>query len=177
MALQNSNEFDPLRVGLGAGTLYGISVGIYDISQATKGQQYYVSATFNDGDNSTIIALLDTFYGAAGGAIVAASFNLIANEPIDQALQYGAGVGAWAGFGFGLIDAFLLAERAGDFQAAAATDSRSPVGGIITVNNPESGFHVGLLNPTLHHQTRITGRRLTISSEPAVTLVNLQIEL
>ena len=70
-----------------------------------------VSGTFNDGNNSTIIVLLDTFYGAAAGAVVATSVMLVANEPLVQGLQYGAGAGAIAGFGFGLFDTFVLADR------------------------------------------------------------------
>ena len=70
-----------------------------------------VSGIFNDGRNSTIIVLLDTFYGAAAGAVVATSVMLVANEPLVQGLQYGAGAGAIAGFGFGLFDTFVLADR------------------------------------------------------------------
>lgn len=178
MALKNSNDFAPLRVGLGAGTLYGISVGIYDISKSVKGQQYYVSGVFNDGDNSSIIVLLDTFYGAAGGAVVASSFNLIANEPIVEALQYGSGIGAWAGFGFGLIDAFLLSERAADAQASAGdTDTETEGIGIISISNESAGYQVGLLNPNIHNQVNLNRNNVTVSQSPALSIVNLKIDL
>ena len=36
---------------------------------------------------------------------------LVANEPLVQGLQYGAGAGAIAGFGFGLFETFVLADR------------------------------------------------------------------
>ncbi|MDR8393321.1 hypothetical protein NC796_19355 [Aliifodinibius sp. S!AR15-10] len=177
MALQNSNDFyEPLRVGLGAGTLYGLSVGIYDISQTSTGQQYYVSGTFNDGDNSTIIVLLDTIYGAAGGAIVATSFNLIADRAIEEGLQYGAGVGAWAGFGFGLIDTFLLARRAGDFQSAA-TPASSPQQGMISFADQTSGYSINLLNPTIFYQTEINSSDISVQSTVGIDLVNFQLQL
>ena len=51
MALQNSNDYRPVEVGLGAGTLYGIGIGAYDMSQIGKGEQFYISGTFNDGTN------------------------------------------------------------------------------------------------------------------------------
>ena len=110
MALTNDTDFYPLQVGLGLGTLYGLGVGAYDILK-TGGNPTVVSGIFNDGNNSTIIVLLDTFYGAAAGAVVATSVMLVANEPLVQGLQYGAGAGAIAGFGFGLFDTFVLANR------------------------------------------------------------------
>ena len=110
MALTNDTDFYPLQVGLGLGTLYGLGVGAYDLLK-TGGNPTVVSGIFNDGNNSTIIVLLDTFYGAAAGAVVATSVMLVANEPLVQGLQYGAGTGAIAGFGFGLFDTFVLADR------------------------------------------------------------------
>ena len=78
MALTNDTDFYPLQVGLGLGTLYGLGVGAYDLLK-TGGNPTVVSGIFNDGNNSTIIVLLDTFYGAAAGAVVATSVMLVAN--------------------------------------------------------------------------------------------------
>src|SRR5690625_1477457 len=111
MALKNSNDFDPVRIGVGLGTIYGMGVGVYDISTTSIGEQFYISGTFNDGTNSTILILLDTFYGAVAGAALSASVAIIGNNPVLEGLQYGSGVGAWVGFGFGLIDSFTLARR------------------------------------------------------------------
>src|SRR5699024_11980513 len=55
MALQNSDDFAPLRVGVGVGTLYGIGLGIIDISRISKGQKFYLSGAFNDATNSAVI--------------------------------------------------------------------------------------------------------------------------
>ncbi|MDZ7692539.1 MAG: hypothetical protein U5K69_15665 [Balneolaceae bacterium] len=174
MALQNSNDFDPLRVGLGAGILYGLSVGIYDLAQTTTGQRYYVSGTFNDGDNSSIIVLLDTFYGVAAGALVATSFNLIANESIQEGLQYGAGFGAWAGFGFGLIDAFMISERASDFQSASNRSGAS--GGLFTISDQKAGYKVNFVNPTFYQQPTISGSTISVETTAAIDLINVNIE-
>lgn len=147
MGLQNSDDFAPVRIGLGAGTLFGIGVGFYDVSQVSKGQQFYISGTFNDGTNTSIIVLLDTFYGAAAGAVIASSITLITNKPVVDALQYGASAGAWAGFGFGLIDAFSLAQGPGDFASDVA--SASEADGILHLAGKNRKVNVGLLNPAL----------------------------
>lgn len=174
MALQNSSEFAPLRVGLGAGTIYGLSVGIYDMAQVETGQRYYVSGTFNDGDNSTILVLLDTIYGAAGGAVVATAFNLIADQSLEEGLQYGAGAGAWVGFGFGLVDAFLLSERAGDFQTASR--SSSTTSGLITLADKNQRYNIGFLNPRLHQQPELSSADVTLSTQAVVDLVDINIQ-
>lgn len=178
MGLRNSNDFAPLRVGVGAGTLYGIGVGVYDLSQVSKGEQYYISGTFNDGDNTTIIVLLDTFYGAAGGAIVASSFNLIANEPIGEGLQYGASIGAFAGFGFGLVDAFILSEKTGDF-APALPEEPGEASGMVSITDAggKNRYRINLLRPAVYSTTDI--KRSSISSKHAagVELVHLKVGL
>jgi len=118
MGLQNSDDFAPLRVGLGAGILGGAATAVYDITTLPRGQQFFISGTFNDGNNSSIIILLDTIYGAGAGAVLGAAVMLIQNERIAKGFQYGGGAGVWAGFAFGLADAFMLAERNRDFTAA-----------------------------------------------------------
>lgn len=168
MALQNSDDIDPVRVGVGVGTLYGIGVGVYDITRVSPGQQFYISGTFNDGNNSTIIVLLDTFYGAAAGAVVASAVILVANQPLIDGLQYGSGVGAWIGFGFGLIDAFTLAERPGSEVGIRDSSPANGVGGLVTYANRTQNLEVGLLNPGLVSQKRI-GRH-TLEREVSVAL-------
>jgi len=186
MGLRNSEDFAPLRVGIGAGTLYGIGVGAYDLSHVSKGEQFYISGTFNDGDNSSIIVLLDTFYGAAGGAIVATSFNLIANEPVAQALQYGASIGAFAGFAFGLVDAFMLAQRPGDFAPAGigsrnrSTRSGDSASGFLSLAIPHSGtasYRVDLLSPALYAFTDIGRSSISVKQAAGLNLVQFKVGL
>ncbi len=44
IALQNKSDVDyyPLQFGVGMGTIFGLGVGFYDLSQATTGSGYYV---------------------------------------------------------------------------------------------------------------------------------------
>lgn len=172
MALQNSNEIGPVRVGVGLGTLYGIGVGVYDVSKVSAGEQFYISGTFNDGNNTTIIVLLDTFYGAAGGAIVASAVTLVANEPIIDGLQYGSGVGAWVGFGFGLIDAFTLAQRPGS-QTSSPSVSDSRIGGLVKYTDQKERLEVGLLNPKVITQKRIHNNWFETGHSIALDVISL----
>lgn len=175
MGLQNSDDFAPVRMGLGAGTLFGIGVGFYDVSRVAKGEQFYISGTFNDGTNTSIIVLLDTFYGAAAGAIVASSITLIANEPVVDALQYGSSAGAWIGFGFGLIDAFALARGPGDFAAGGTAYKQAE--GMINFTGKNKNFGIGLINPSITSFTNIETDKIEQSTALSVELVNFNINL
>lgn len=173
MGLQNSDDFAPVRIGLGAGTLFGIGTGFYDVSQVSKGEQFYISGTFNDGTNTSIIVLLDTFYGAAAGAIIGSSITLIANKPVVDALQYGSSAGAWVGFGFGLIDAFALSKGPGDFTASSGSSTKAE--GMIHYASKDESLGIGLLNPSLTSFTRLETERLEKTTGFKMELVNLNI--
>lgn len=176
MALQNSNDLAPVRVGVGAGTLYGIAIGVYDVSTVNSGQQFYISGTFNDGTNTSILILLDTFYGAASGAVIASSISLIAKESIVDALRYGSGVGAWAGFGFGLIDAFVLSSRPGS-QIATGTTNRQQATGLLTYRNSKSNLELGLISPSLTEVRTISATDISSSITPSLDVLQLNIRL
>lgn len=176
MALQNSSDYGPVRVGLGAGTLFGIGVGIHDVSVVGKGQQFYISGTFNDGTNTSILVLLDTIYGAAGGAIVASSVSLIVHSPVVEALQYGSGTGAWVGFGFGLIDAFMFAKGP-NFQSQSASLHQSGVDGFLTYSNASRSLQLGMISPSVLQQYKITQHAAKTTYRPTLNIVNLKIGL
>lgn len=176
MALKNDEDFRPVEIGLGAGTLYGLGVGLYDISQINSGQQFYLSGTFNDGTNSSIIVLLDTFYGAAGGALVGASISLIIKEPVLNALQYGSGIGAWAGFGFGLFDAFMLAKGPNDYSSQAAASTGSDISGLLTYTNASESVSVGLFSPSFVKQKKVSARSINTTYSPSFELLQLQLD-
>ncbi|MDX1672304.1 MAG: hypothetical protein R3211_08175 [Balneolaceae bacterium] len=177
MALNDSDDLEPLRIGVGVGILYGIGVGVYDLSQISKGQQFYISGTFNDGDNTTIIALLDTFYGAAAGAIIASSISLISKEPFDTSLQYGAGTGAWIGFGFGLFDAFVLAERPGDFQELSFRAPPSPEKGLLSVTGVQEKIYFNLVNPQLYSIKSFSAGAVQIRHRVGIEVMNVHVSL
>lgn len=174
MAITNNTDFAPLRVGVGMGTLYGIGMGAYDIS-SSRGNEILVSGSFNDGNNTSIIVLLDTFYGAAAGAIIASSVMLVANEPLIDGLQYGAGFGAWAGFGFGLVDALTLSEtRTPDASAFLNPRSQNKASGLVGISLDESKSF-GLISPSFisTYQTN-DSHNLQQEISPTVQMVNFR---
>lgn len=176
MALQNSDDFGPVRVGLGAGTLYGMGMGVNNISQTSKGQQFYISGTFNDGTNTSILVLLDTIYGAAGGAIIASSISLIFQKPLAQALQYGTGTGAWVGFGFGIMDAFVFSEGP-DFSQQNLAQSYNNVSGLLTYSNASQSVKVGMLSPEMIVQKELSSNSFGTSYNFSLNLLELKVNL
>ena len=150
------------------GTLYGVGMGAYDITTG-GGQEVLVSGLFNDGNNSSIIVLLDTFYGAALGSVIVVAVTLVANERITTGLQYGAGIGAWAGFGFGIFDTFVLAERT--FAPMAVSNLSQNASGLIGLNF-ENKSSFGFINPTLIRTSQLTQNDINSTVSPAVEMIN-----
>lgn len=175
MAIQNSGDRGPLRFGLGAGLLYGIGVGIYDLSIVPKGQRFYTSATFNSGHNSTIIVLLDTIYGAAAGAIIGSAVCLVGGYPILNGLQYGAGAGTWAGFGFGLIDSFVLAKGPRQLRASVIHPNNQKVQGIIKLVTSSKNVAFGFIEPAVFSQKIWTGSTMIKKYSLGVNVLNVNI--
>lgn len=168
MGLQNSNDFTPLRIGLGAGIIGGTGIAIYDISTVPKGQQFFISGLFNDGTNSSIIILLDTIYGASVGAALGTAVMLVANQSLLDGLQYGASIGAWTGFGVGLVDSFILAEKNSDFIADKLSDKSS----LLQIDG--DGQSLSLMKPDFFQIAKISENTLTYEITPAITLISFQ---
>ncbi|REL33521.1 hypothetical protein DYD21_12185 [Rhodohalobacter sp. SW132] len=145
MGLQNNDDFAPLRIGVGAGILGGAGIAAYDIITLPQGQQFFISGVFNDGNNSSILILLDTMYGAATGGVLGSAVMLIQNKPLVKGLQYGGSAGAWVGFGFGLIDAFTLSERNSDFTASSIFNRSS------IIETSAGPLDLGFGEPTVYH--------------------------
>lgn len=175
MALQNSDDFAPVRIGIGLGALYGIGIGVYDVTRTSSGEQLIVSGLFNDGTNTSIIVLLDTFYGAAAGAIIATSVTLIAKEPVLNGLQYGSSAGAWIGFGFGIFDAFVLSKKATNTQSYAS--SSKSVNGLITLEDSSSKIQAGFLAPGYTTLTSINKKSIQLEHSFKLDVLNLRINL
>lgn len=167
MGLQNSDNFAPLRIGLGAGILGGAGIAVYDIATLPQGQQFFISGLFNDGNNSSIIILLDTMYGIAGGAVLGSAVMLIQNRPIVEGLQYGGSAGVWAGFGLGLIDAFLLSERNRDFTANALLNRSS----LFEFN--AGTVDIGIGEPALYKTFSNTRHSLNFELNPGVKILSI----
>jgi len=164
MGLNNSGDFSALRIGLGVGILGGTGMALYDISTLPQGQTFFISGVFNDGNNSSIIILLDTLYGAATGVAVGSAFALISNNSIMDGLQYGASAGAWVGFGFGIFDAFVVAERNSDFVSEKLFNRDS----LIAMQGENSTLK--MLQPNLVGVTDLSGTSLQYKIEPTVNL-------
>lgn len=166
MGLKNSDDFAPLRVGLGAGILAGTAVAAYDLYSVPNGQQFFISGTFNDGNNSSIIILMDTLYGIGGGSVLGTAIMLIQNKPLVKGIQYGGSIGAFAGMGFGLIDSFFLAERNRDFVSQSLLERSS----IIEISQSNHTF--GFLQPQLVSYNDFSGSIPTRELEPALGVIN-----
>lgn len=110
MALTDNADWAPIRIGVGLGTLYGLGVGVYDISVYEIGSGYRVQGMFNSANHSSMIVFLDTFYGGVTGGVVGTAIALLVNKPLVKGLQYGTGAGVWSGFAFGLADAFYFSS-------------------------------------------------------------------
>lgn len=168
MGLQNSSDFAPFRIGLGSGILGGTGIAIYDVSTLPRGHEFFISGTFNDGSNTSIIILLDTVYGAAVGGAIGTAISLIGGKSFVKGVQYGTSAGAWAGFGFGLVDAFAIAERNRDFISGNLFETDS----LFAFNIQDT--HVKFLQPGLYVFNDLSGAELNLSFEPAVNVVSFQ---
>jgi len=151
MALQNKSEADfyPMRFGVGMGTIMGLGTGFYDISKMTGGAGFYVDGMISSANSTGTIILLDTFYGAATGAVVGTAISLMTEAKIVKGLQYGSGAGAWVGFAFGLVDAFALSS-AGDYDSfydEYASNFHSNSSGLFQIRDEDNSYAMGFLNP------------------------------
>ncbi|MEX0681533.1 MAG: hypothetical protein WD097_09140 [Balneolales bacterium] len=164
MALQNqSDDYYPLRFGLGIGTIMGLGTGFYDLSKMT-GSDFYVNGLINTANSTGTIILLDTFYGSATGAIVGVAVSLMTNANILKGIQYGSGSGAWAGFAFGLLDAFVISAP-GEYDsfydeyshnAGRHLSTASHTGGLLHVRGDDNRYAIGFLNPLLFNTTGLS---------------------
>lgn len=158
IALKNEYETYPLRFGLGLGTILGLGSGFYDMSHYS-GYGYRVKGLFSTSSTTGSIIFLDTFYGATTGGIVGMAISLMGNDTnIVKGLQYGSGVGAWVGFGFGLVDAFVLSTTRSqtnfynDYSHAGY-----PPAGLVELRSTNDQLAVGFFNPVLFQTLRNHG--------------------
>jgi len=164
MALKNNGDIDPLRIGVGAGALYGAASGIYDI--ATLGpDQTTRYGWFTNGRYSTTIVLKDTFYGGVIGTLLGSAIVLINGESFTDGLRKGVGAGVWTGFGFGLLDAYIIAgsgrfsySRSWDrniqpySMATSASAMQKRAAGLVTYQ-PTSALSFGSISPQYYKKS------------------------
>lgn len=168
MGLQDSNDFAPFRIGLGSGILAGSGLAIYDVATLPRGQQFFKSGVFNDGNNSSIIVLLDTIYGAGLGAALGSAIVLIGNESFVEGIQYGASAGAWAGFGFGIVDSFILSDNNRDLVAGRLVSGS----GLLEINRKST--EIDFFKPAFIHTKRMIDGSLQQNLNPAITVLSMK---
>ena len=167
MGMQNDAEIAPLRIGLGSGILIGVGLAAYDLSDS-EGGELVVSGVLNDGQNTSVILLLDTLYGAALGTAIGSATALIANEPQVDGLQYGSSAGVLAGFAFGLLDALTMAERR--VRPSFGASARG-ANGLLTVMHNNWTFDIASASLiAVPDFDRTHGKRL----EPGISLLSLK---
>lgn len=134
MLLTNNADYRPLTLGLGIGTLTGLGIGIYDMATMSSGMR--VHGLFNSAPNSGAIIFMDTLYGSATGSLVGMAVALIGDTSVLKGFRYGVGVGAYAGLGFGLLDAFYF----------GAVGSQGEFFDYASSSNQPSGLNTGFLS-------------------------------
>lgn len=138
----------------------------WDTSQRPENGDLVIQGRFNQGRNSSVIVLLDTMYGAAGGALIGMAAMLIADHPISDGLQYGASSGAWAGFAFGLVDRFVLAERN---RSVASIFDRNAL-----FESPQmGGWKAEIGKPDWISNIHLSGQQLSRRVDPSWTFLAL----
>jgi len=148
MGLQNTNNFTPVRIGIGAGTIFGLGVGIYDVAQMGDFGYYSVEGLFNSTEYSGLIILMDTFYGGVTGSVLGMAVSLMTNDSVINGIQYGGSLGILGGFAFGLVDAFYFSSSTGTF--ASLQKPTNQVDGLIHVT--AKNLDIGLIHPVVYSQ-------------------------
>jgi hypothetical protein len=171
MGLTNSSNLDPIRFGVGAGTLYGIGVAAYDMSRMDGLGYYVVEGTFNATEYSTLIVMLDTFYGSVTGSVLGMAVSLMANESVVKGIQYGASSGAIVGFGFGLVDAFHLSNKQSSFISTPVNATNQ---GLVQITG--SNFSLALINPVYFNSISPTSQGgISITSHTGLEIAAVSI--
>jgi len=174
MGLTNNADLTPLRFGIGAGTLFGLGVAAYDVSNLDGLGYYYVEGLFNSTEYTSLIVLLDTAYGSVTGSVIGMAIGLMANENLLTSIQYGASAGAIGGFVFGLADAFYLSNS--NTALSSSGYRQNQVDGLLTMQittSSSKSVQLGLINPSI-----ISTPSLVVSGNtPAHSTYNLTVDL
>lgn len=116
---------------------------------------------------------MDTFYGAAAGGLIAFSVSLVSSDPILDAMQDGIGIGAFVGFGFGIIDCFMIANRSTEPIAFVPVTNQT-ANGIASINFDDK-FSIGIANPSVLNTLSYTDGNLTSDLNFNLEVLNLRL--
>jgi len=154
MALANDTDLRPLRMGVGFGTIGGFGVGAYDAATLSPGMQ--VNGLIHSAPMTGTIILMDTIYGAATGSMLGMAVSLIGDTRVVKGLQYGAGVGAYAGLAFGFLDGFYFSSSgSGEFFDYSSHQNGQPNEGLIAITAGENRSF-STFGPTVYQQNALT---------------------
>lgn len=175
VALQDNSDIDlyPVQFGMGMGTLMGLGTGIYDMSRSGGQHGYYVQGLISRSGTTGTIILLDTAYGAATGTIVGVAISLMTQSPVVKGMQFGAAAGAWGGFAFGLVDAFVLSGSSGlsSFydQYSLAPSGPSPASaGLVSFTSSEERYTVHLGEPMMFRSYHMEASSGTLAAKTSM---------
>jgi hypothetical protein len=150
MGLSNEANLAPVRFGVGAGTLYGMGIGLSDAIEYDRMGFYSIEGLFNTTEYTSLIVLFDTFYGGATGGVLGMAIGLMVNAHVGEFLRYGASTGAFAGFAFGLFDAFYLNREQGlDFDSKSVALNHQHVDGFLRLEGLPTDIQLGLFSAEL----------------------------
>lgn len=146
---ENLSE-ESIKRGVGFGILYGTGLSGYDMYQS-GGSSYYVQGTLVSGGSTAKITIVDTFAGGALGAIIGTAISLISNTELKSRAAKGYQIGLWAGFGFGLVDGFLLSQTS-DYPFYGEGDdfygNNIPLPGSLNISPPHLALYPKSVNET-----------------------------
>ncbi len=168
MFLNDDSNYSALRIGVGLGILGGTGVAVYDMVNLPTGQEPFIDGVFNESSNSSYIILLDTIYGAGFGSAIGAASAVIGNRSIVKGLQFGAGAGAWIGFGFGLMDSFIFADRNPNLTSGRLLNTES----LYTINGQNTTIH--FVQPDIFTYQNLEGNTLSLDIEPSINVISLR---
>jgi hypothetical protein len=155
----NTEDLTPLRVGVGFGTLYGLGMGIYDVTSHTiNGVTSTKYGMLHSSEYSAMIPMFDTVYGGATGAVVGMAVSLINGTSIRKGFVNGGSVGLFGGFLFGITDVLYFSQT--------RTNSLFEPG--------SSGSNDGFVTMTFGEQSALSFGKLDYTIAPVMVSGNFQ---
>lgn len=145
----NTDDLTPLRVGIGFGTLYGLGMGIYDVTAHTfNGVTDTKYGMLHSSEYSAMIPMFDTVYGGATGAVVGMAISLINGTSIRKGFVNGGSVGLFSGFLFGITDVLYFSQTRTNSLFEPGSSGRND--GFVAINfGTESTLSLGKLDYAL----------------------------
>ncbi|MCH8491467.1 MAG: hypothetical protein LAT81_16305, partial [Oceanicaulis sp.] len=147
--------------------------GVYDVSKMDGLGFYYVEGLFNSTEYTSLIVLLDTFYGGVTGSVLGLAISLMADEHVGRYMMYGASAGSMAGFAFGLVDAFYFSTSTGSFSSNMQYRDYQHVDGMLVLRN--NSLNLGLIQPTVYETQNFSTGNALRDVQPGLQFAHLKL--